>query len=60
AFCYQNLPKWIGNVSNSPTQQGALLLIGVVALILIGCVYIGERRWRAEGLDIDDDKPLVD
>jgi|694.fasta_scaffold58953_5 SNF family Na+-dependent transporter len=60
AFCYQNLPTWIAKVINSPTQQGAMLLIAIVAMVLIGCVYIGERRWRAEGLDINDDKPLVD
>jgi hypothetical protein len=31
----------------------------VTTLILIAC-RVGERRWRAQGLDIDDDKPLPD
>ncbi len=60
AFCVQNLPDWIQSVIDSPTRQGAMLLLAIVALILIGCVFIGEKRWRREGIDINDDQPLVD
>jgi hypothetical protein len=62
AFCIEpnNLRKWIADVNASQTRQGALLLIGIVAAILIGCVYIGEKRWRRENIDIDDNRPLKD
>lgn len=59
-FCFNNLGSWIDAVRKSPLQQGALALVGVVLLLLIGCVWIGERRWRAQGIDVDDKHPLVD
>jgi hypothetical protein len=46
-------------VAADPLQQGAMILIGVTLLILIICLRVGEKRWRAQGLDIDDRKPLI-
>jgi neurotransmitter:Na+ symporter, NSS family len=60
AFTIQNLPTWIKDVADEPLRQGALALIGVVTLILIVCTYVGERRWRAAGLDVDGDRPPAD
>lgn len=62
AFCVEpsNLRKWVELVYNSPTRQGAMLLIAIVAAILVGCVYIGEKRWRRDKIDINDDRPLID
>ncbi len=60
AFCINNLPTWIADVSASPMRQGALLLVAAVTLFLVLCIAIGEKRWRDEGLDVDDDKPLND
>jgi SNF family Na+-dependent transporter len=57
-FCKDNLGTWIQNVAKSPMQQGALVLVGTVLLLLLGCVAIGERRWRTQGIDINDDHPL--
>lgn len=57
-FCVNNLPAWIKSVAEKPLQQGALALVGAVLLFLLGCVWIGEKRWRAQGLDIDDRQPL--
>jgi SNF family Na+-dependent transporter len=51
---------WVGTVVDSPPRQGALALVGAVLLLLLACVWIGERRWKAEGLDIDDRQPLND
>lgn len=51
---------WITKVIESPYRQGALALVGVVLLMLFVCVAIGEKRWRREGLDINDEKPLFD
>lgn len=62
AFCVEpnNLRKWVADVYASPTRQGAILLIAIVAAILVGCVYIGEKRWRRDNIDIDDARPLKD
>ncbi len=57
AFCINNLPGWISNVMGSQYQQGALALVGAVTLLLVFCVWVGERRWRSQGLDIDDKVP---
>lgn len=59
-FCKNNLGGWIRNAANDPLQQGGLALIGGTLLFLIVCLRIGEKRWRAQGLDIDDRKPITD
>jgi hypothetical protein len=58
-FCKNNLGGWVRAVAADPLQQGAMILIGVTLLILIICLRVGEKRWRAQGLDIDDRKPLI-
>jgi SNF family Na+-dependent transporter len=57
AFSVQNLPTWVRNVANQPLQQGALALIGATTVLLLVCVRIGEKRWRAAGLDLDGRTP---
>jgi hypothetical protein len=59
-FCKNNLGGWIRDAANDGYQQGALALIGAVTVLLVVCLVIGEKRWRAQGLDIDDRKPIVD
>lgn len=53
AFCHSNLGTWIHEVRTSPLRQGALALVAAVLAFLIVCLRIGEKRWRAAGLDID-------
>lgn len=59
-FCKNNLGGWVRAVAADPLQQGALALIGITLLILIICLRVGEKRWRAQGLDIDDRQPITD
>jgi SNF family Na+-dependent transporter len=58
AFCRSNLPAWVQAVIDSPAQQLALGLIAVVTAGLIYCTWVGEKRWRAAGLDIDGTRGL--
>ncbi|HSF19738.1 MAG TPA: sodium:calcium symporter [Vicinamibacteria bacterium] len=58
AFCSANLGTWIHDAASSPLRQGALMLTGLVLVFLLVCVRIGEKRWRAAGLDIDGGLPL--
>ena len=53
AFCWQNLPGWIGAVAAEPLQQGAMALVLATTILLIVCTRVGEKRWRAAGLDVD-------
>jgi len=58
-FCKNNLGAWIKAAADDPYQQGALGLIGAVVVVLIACLVVGEKRWRAQGLDIDDKNPAL-
>jgi neurotransmitter:Na+ symporter, NSS family len=51
---------WITHVAESPPRQAAMALVAGVCLFLVGCIWVGEKRWRRDGLDIDDNKPLKD
>ncbi|MFN2441904.1 MAG: sodium-dependent transporter [Thermoanaerobaculia bacterium] len=53
AFCYTNLGSWIDGVRQQPAAQIALGLILAVTIFLVVCLRIGEKRWRAAGLDLD-------
>jgi hypothetical protein len=57
-FSWQNLPAYLKNLANEPVAIGTMALIAVIAVLLLLMVRVGERRWRAAGLDIDDDNPL--
>jgi SNF family Na+-dependent transporter len=53
AFTVQNLPTWIRGVVSQPLAQGALALVAAVTVLVLVCIRIGEKRWRAAGLDLD-------
>lgn len=59
-FSVQNLGSWIAEVAAEPLRQGAIALILGILVLLVICLVIGERRWRRQGLDIDDREPLTD
>ncbi len=58
SFCITNLPASISAIGEQPMAQLALALIGAVIVVLILCVRVGERRWLAQGLDIDGKEGL--
>jgi NSS family neurotransmitter:Na+ symporter len=60
AFCWSNLPAWVRSVLDEPLKQGAVGLILAVSVLLVVCTRIGEKRWRAEGLDLDGREPAGD
>ncbi len=57
-FSVQNLPASLRAVGDSPSAMLAMGLIGVTLIGLLFAVRAGEKRWRAAGIDINDDKPL--
>jgi hypothetical protein len=57
-FSIQNLPASLATVAASPPAQIALGLVAVTAIGLLLAVRVGERRWRAAGLDLDGREPL--
>lgn len=60
AFCGQNLTDWLRAVADEPLRQGALALVLATLILLVVCTRIGEKRWRAAGLDIDGREPAED
>lgn len=57
AFCYQNLgPSLTAAWANTGSRVGVLVIVATLAFLLV-VTRIGEQRWRAQGLDIDDNQP---
>jgi SNF family Na+-dependent transporter len=65
-FCYTNLPDYVRAVIGTaekpgdPTIQKTWLFIAFVVAALVAFTAIGERRWRAAGLDLDNRLPPQD
>jgi neurotransmitter:Na+ symporter, NSS family len=59
AFCVQNLGAWVRGVAQQPLAQGALLLVVATTALLVYCTWVGEKRWRAAGLDVNDERPAA-
>ncbi|HEY0305739.1 MAG TPA: hypothetical protein VGC44_12210 [Longimicrobiales bacterium] len=56
-FCAQNLgPSITAAWANTGSRVGVIVILATLALLL-AVVYFGEKRWRAAGIDIDDDSP---
>ena len=56
-FCIQNLPDAVHQVLES---WPAKLAVGLIIVSLVGMAFavnVGEKRWRASGMDLDDTKP---
>lgn len=60
SFCIKDLPAWLKAIKDEPLRQGSMALIIGVILFLVICTRIGEKRWRAQGLDIDGKFPPKD
>jgi SNF family Na+-dependent transporter len=57
AFVWQNLGDWIRQAAGDPLRWGALLLIFATTVVLVVSTWIGAKRWRAQGLDLDGRNP---
>ena len=58
AFCRSNLGDWVKAVAGDWRQQLALGLVAAVTAFLVVCTRIGEKRWKAAGLDLDGRRGL--
>lgn len=58
AFCRSNLGDWVRAVAADWRQQLAMALILAVTAFLVVCTRIGEKRWKAAGLDLDGRRGL--
>jgi SNF family Na+-dependent transporter len=59
-FCWKVLPGWIQALGSNPAARNAVLFIGLVIALLIVMTAVGEKRWRAAGLDVDGREPPKD
>jgi NSS family neurotransmitter:Na+ symporter len=60
AFCSNNLGDWVAAVAANPVKQMSIGLIVATILMLVVITRIGEKRWRAMGLDLDGQLPPAD
>src|SRR5688572_11700669 len=58
-FTYFDLRKKLGEMAGNPVALWTLIIIGAVVVMLLAMVMIGERRWRAAGMDLDGRQPLT-
>jgi hypothetical protein len=53
SFRSSALRAWIASAAGSPVARNTLLMLVVVVAGLVVLTRIGEKRWRAAGLDLD-------
>ncbi len=59
AFCFQNLGTWVTAAwATTGSRVGVMVILATLVFLLV-VVKMGETRWRAQGLDIDDNKPAA-
>lgn len=57
-FSYFNLGARLRELGGNPVALWTMIIIGVVLALLVVILAVGERRWRAAGLDIDGRYPM--
>jgi NSS family neurotransmitter:Na+ symporter len=56
-FVWTTLPEWIEKLGSNPVARNTVFLLLGVIVLLCWLVYVGEKRWREQGLDIDGKEP---
>ena len=65
-FCVQNIPGYVSalfGTDGQPPNTVALYSWGVILasiVLLLALAFVGARRWRAQGLDLDGQLPPAD
>lgn len=59
-FSWQNLPGYLRTLAQNQVAEWTMAVIGVTLVLLVVMLVIGEKRWRAAGLDIDGARPRED
>ena len=52
-FCIQSLPGELDKLAANPVARYTLTFVGVVLALLLAMTWVGEKRWRAAGMDLD-------
>jgi len=58
--CMEELPGWIREARDNSATGLSLLVVAITTLALVVILRIGEKRWRAQGLDLDGLRPPDD
>jgi TctA family transporter len=56
-YAVQNLGPALKETTGDPVGLWTLVIIVLVVALLVGVLFVGERRWRTAGLDIDGKIP---
>jgi hypothetical protein len=55
-FSYSQLPGKLRDIASNPVELWTVVIIVATLLLLVAVLAVGERRWRAAGLDLDGEK----
>ncbi len=56
SFVWKDLGGWIAALGEDTVARNTIILVVAVIVFLCICTYIGEKRWRAAGLDVDGER----
>jgi len=56
-FAQKSLPDWIEGLGENVVARNTIFLVLGVIAVLVVFTAIGEKRWRAAGLDLDGKRP---
>ena len=59
-FAWQNLGDRLRGLAHQPVALGSVGVILATLAIILVLVRVGEKRWRAAGMDLDGSQPLED
>ena len=55
-FVWNDLGKWIAALGQNVVARNTIFLVLGVTALLVMFTYLGEKRWRAAGLDVDGER----
>ena len=59
-FCIQKMPAYFDTLKKDDDAQRTWIVIGATIVGLFAIMFVGARRWRARGLDLDGRLPAQD
>jgi len=56
-FAWQKLPEYLRALGEKPVAVATMVFLGALLALLLFMIYLGEKRLRANGIDLDDAHP---
>jgi len=56
SFVWNDIGKWIAALGQNVVARNTIFLVIGVTTLLVVFTYLGEKRWRAAGMDVDGER----